>query len=394
MIRLSLADQLRTALIGPRSRKLRTALSALGIAVGIAALTAIAGISASNRAQLLSDLDSLGANLILVQPGQGPDQQPVPLPATAPEMVARLEGVERVGVLESVPEDVQVYRNDLVPEGQTNGLTVYAADPGFLEAVEGDVASGSWFDQATRDLPVTVLGASAAARLGVTEIGVRVWIGGQWYAVIGILRSAGLAADIDASAFLGDRWARTNVSGADDDTIAALYVRAADGRSEAVREVVANAANPASDYVRVSPLSELESARTATDDSLGGLAIGLTAIALLVGGIGIANTMVVAVLERRGEIGLRRALGARPQQIAAQFVAEAVLLAGIGGAVGALCGAIGVFGYAIWRGSVVVVPVETLIGGPLIAIVVGVVAGLYPAVSAARLAPTTALRTV
>jgi putative ABC transport system permease protein len=394
VIRLSFADQLRTALVGPRSRKMRTALSALGIAVGIAALTAITGISASNQAQLLAQLDSLGANLLVVQPGNGPNQDPVPLPKTAPAMVERVDGVEQVGVLESVPEGTHAYRNDLVPPGQTNGLSVYAADPDFLDAVEGEVASGEWFDQASRSLPVTVLGASAAARLGITEPGVRVWIGDRWYAVIGILESAGLAEDIDASAFLGDEWARTQVSDVDDDTIAKLYVRVGSDQLNAVRDIVANAANPSSDYVQVSPLSKLEDARTATDSSLSGLALGLTAIALLVGGIGIANTMVVAVLERRGEIGLRRALGARSGQIAAQFVAEAVLLAGIGGIAGALCGAVAVFIAAILQGSIVVLPVEVLLGGPLIAIAVGVVAGLYPAVSAARLAPTTALRTV
>ena len=392
--RLSPADQVRTALVGPRSRPLRTALSALGVAVGIAALTAITGIAASNQAQLLAELDDLGANLVAVQPGIGPGDEFVPLPETAPAMLARVDGVEEVGVLRSVPDGIGVYRNDLIPSGQGNGLKAFAADPDFLSAVEGELATGSWFDDGTRGLPVTVLGASAAARLGISETGVRVWIGGQWYVVIGILTSSGLSDDMDDAAFLGDEWAATHVSEPDDDTIASVIVRLAPGMVEAVREVLALAANPTSPYVFVTQPSDLLGARETTDDSLSGLAVGLAAIALLVGGIGIANTMVVAVLERRGEIGLRRALGARSGQIAAQFVGEAIVLALLGGIAGAVLGSVGVLVYAGLQAQPPVLPIAVLAGGPAIAIVVGVIAGVYPAMSASRLSPTIALRSV
>lgn len=394
MIRLSPRDQVRTALIGPRSRPLRTALSALGVAIGIAALTAITGIAASNQAQLLAELDDLGANLLVVQPGADSSGTLVPLPETAGPMIERVDDVEQVGTLRSVPDDVAAYRNDLVPVGQKNGINVVAADPSFLSAIEGTMAKGEWFTEANRSLPVAVLGSSAAARLGITETGVRVWVGNEWYVVVGIMESAGLADDIDAAVFLGDAWAAEHVSAPDDDTISALFVRVTPGNVEAVRKVIALAANPVSPYVFVSPLSDLAHARDTTVDSLSGLAIGLAAIALFVGGIGIANTMVVAVLERRGEVGLRRALGARPGQIASQFVGEAIVLGGLGGIAGALVGALAVYIYAAARGQIAVVPLEVMLGGPGIAVVVGVVAGLYPALSAARLSPTAALRTV
>jgi putative ABC transport system permease protein len=394
MIRLSVRDQLSTALIGPRSRPLRTALSALGIAVGIAALTAITGIAASNQAQLLAELDQLGANMLVVQPGEGPDQQTVPLPESAAAMIARVQYVEKVGVLESVPDSVGVYRNDLIPAGQGNGLGAYAAGPAFLASIGGTLAAGSWFDQGNRGLPVAVLGSSAAARLGISEPGVRVWIGGQWYTVIGILNSAGLAKEIDTAAFLGDDWARDHVSEKNADTVAAIFVRVTPGQVSAVHDVVAKAANPASGYVKVSDLSDFEGARKTADSSLSSLAVGLAAIALLVGGIGIANTMVVAVLERRGEIGLRRALGARSGQIASQFVVEALVLGGLGGLVGLLGGSIAVFVYAAIGSQIAVIPVLVLLGGPVVALAVGVVAGLYPALSASRLSPTIALRAV
>lgn len=395
MPRLSVADSIRTALIGPRSRKMRTALSALGVAVGIAALTAITGIAASNQAQLLAKLDALGANMMVVQPGYGPDNKPVALPETAAGMIERIDGVGQVGVLEKVPEGTGVYRNDLIPKSQGNGLTVFAASPEFLSSVEGSVAKGSWFDKTDRSLPVTVLGSAAAARMGITEPGVRVWIGEQWYTVIGILDSAGLAESIDASAFVGDRWASERVSKKGDDRIASIYVRMEEGStSKKVRDAIARAANPSSPYVQVTGLGDLAGARETAVDSLSGLAVGLAAIALLVGGIGIANTMVVAVLERRGEIGLRRALGARSGQIAGQFVAEAIVLGGLGGIAGVLCGALGVVAYAAIQGQTATIPVIVLVGGPLVALVVGVIAGLYPAISAARLSPTSALRTV
>jgi len=392
--RLSLRDHLRTAMIGPRSRPLRTVLSALGVAVGIAALTAITGIAASNQAQLLADLDEMGANLLVVSPAMGPDNEPIPLPPEAAGMIARIAGVEEVGVLESVPESVAAYRNDLIPAGQTSGLAVRAAGPELLDAVEGTVAKGTWFDEATRALPVAVLGADAASRLGIEEPGVRIWVGGAWYPVIGILAPAGLATEIDAAVLLGDDWARQAVSEPLANTVASIFVRVESGEVERVREVIANAANPESPYVAVSPLSDLVGARATTIDSLSGLALALAAIALLVGGIGIANTMVVAVLERRGEIGLRRALGARPGQIANQFIGEAIVLAGLGGVAGAICGALVVIGYAVLRAQIAVLPVETMVGGPLLALVVGVMAGLHPALSAARLLPTVALRSV
>jgi len=392
-VRLSIPDQVRTALVGPRSRPLRTILSALGVAVGIAALTAITGIATTNRAQLLAELDGLGANLLVVSPGYGPDNEIVPLPDTAPGMLQRLDDVEQVGVLGKLPDDVKVYRTDIIPPGQTNGLSAYAADPGLLSAIEGSLASGEWFDDATRDLPVAVLGSQAAARLGITGVGGRVWIGGAWYAVVGILDSAGLAEQIDSAAFLGDEWAHDHVIPSDEtDRIDSIYVRAQPDTSGSVREVAARAANPLSPYVQVSKLSDLAGARDVTDDSLSGLAVALAGIALFVGGIGIANTMVVAVLERRGEVGLRRALGARRGQIASQFIGEAIAIAGLGGIAGAAAGALVVAVPALAQGQVVVIPVEVVLGGPVVALLVGVIAGLYPALSASRLSPTIALR--
>lgn len=392
--RLSPVDLVRTAWLGVAGRPQRTVLAALGIALGIASLVALTGASASNRAQLLAELDAMGADLAVVTPGQGADGEPVPLPPSAPDAILRQDGVERVGVFETAPDGLRVYRTDLVPDGETNGLSVVVARPDVRPAIDADLASGRWFDEATRGLPVVVLGAVAAERLGVEHAGDRVWIGGQWYGVIGILESAGLAASIDTAAILGDRWVRERFEGTTIGDVSAIYVRAEPGRIDAVREILAAAASPGSPFVAVSKLSDLAEARATTDDSLATLGLALAGIALLVGGVGIANTMVVTVLERRGEIGLRRALGARPGQIAAQFVTEAVALSLLGGVAGIGLGAVAAAVIAGLAGQPVVVPPDVLAAGPALSVLVGALAGLQPAIRAARLAPTAALRSI
>ncbi|MEV7693598.1 ABC transporter permease [Microbacterium sp. NPDC089189] len=388
------ADLARTAWLGVASRPQRTVLAALGIALGIASLVALTGASASQRAHLLAELDRMGADLAVVAPGLGPDREPVPLPETAPQSIARQDGVARVGVFETAPADLAVYRTDLVPETETGGLHVAVARPDVFVAIDASLASGRWFDDATRSLPVTVLGHTAAERLNIDRAGDRVYIGGQWYGVLGVLDPAGLAADIDTAAILGDRWVRDTIAGDTTGDIASIYVRAEPGHIDAVRDILAAAASPGSPYVAVTTLSDLAGARATTDDSLATLGLALAGIALLVGGVGIANTMIVAVLERRGEIGLRRSLGARPGQIAGQFVAEAVVLSLIGGVGGLVLGVAAASLIAGVAGHPVVIPPEALAAGPVLSVVVGAIAGLQPAVRAARLSPTAALRSI
>ncbi|MBK7820425.1 MAG: ABC transporter permease [Tessaracoccus sp.] len=389
-----LRDLLRTAWLGLSGRPQRAALAALGVALGIASLTALTGAAASNQAHLLAELDRMGANLAVVTPAQGPSEAQVPLPKVAPEMVRRVDGVADVGVFETAPDGLSVYRTDVVPVVETNGIRVAVARPDVFAAIEARLATGRWFDDATRGLPVAVLGRAAAERLGGVRPGDRVWIGGEWYGVIGVLESAGLAAEIDASAILGDRWVQARFEGAAIGEIAAMYVRAEPGRIDQIRESLASAASPGSPYVAVTALTDLAEARATTDDSLSTLGVVLAGIALLVGAIGIANTMVVTVIERRGEIGLRRSLGARPVHIATQFLTEAAALALLGGLAGLLLGTGTATVLALVSDQPVVIPLSATAAGPGIAVVVGALAGLYPAVRAARLSPTVALRAV
>ncbi|GAA3037173.1 ABC transporter permease [Kitasatospora albolonga] len=388
-VRLRPVDLLRLGMIGPRTRRLRTALSALGIALGIAAVVAVTGISSSNQEHLLSRLDRLGSNLITVTPGKGSDQRPVPLPPTAETMLAAIGPVQQVTATGATR--AEVYRNDLVPPQQTNSITVLAARLNLLEVLHATLGSGRWLDAAAENLPVTVLGDRTAERLGVRAPGERVWLGGQWYTVLGVLAPNELAPELATTALVG--WPQAVAHLGADGTAATVYLRSHPERVPQVQAVAAASANPASPAtVAVSRPSDLLAARAETRSALTGLVLALAAVALLVGGVGIANTMVVGVMERRGEIGLRRALGARGGQIAAQFLLEAVLTGFVGGVGGLLLGGLTVYGYALAQGWPATVPPYTLLAGPAVAVAVAAVAGIYPALRAARASPTEALR--
>lgn len=392
--RLHAGDVLRVGAVGLASRRVRALLSALGIAIGIAAMVAVLGISESSKAELLASLDRLGTNLLTVQAstgiGAGGDAE---LPSTAPAMLDRIGPVQQVAVVSDV--DATVRRTDLVPEGQTGGITVKAVDERLLDSLAGQLADGAWLDPIRSRYPVVVLGSVAAQRLGITDVatGARVWIGERWFSVIGILAPLELAADLDRSALIGHGIANTtfNISEAP----GTVYLRTDPDDVDDVRAVVAATADPEDpDQVEVSRPSDAIEARAAASSAYTTLFLGLGAVALLVGGVGIANVMVISVLERRSEIGLRRALGATRRHITGQFLIEALLLSGAGGLAGTALGALITAGYDVVNGWTIVLPALALVGGPLAALAIGAAAGFYPALRAARLAPTDALRTV
>jgi putative ABC transport system permease protein len=387
--RLRLADLLPLGSVGPRTRRVRAALSALGIAIGIASIVSVLGITASAQADLLAQIDRLGTNLLTVADGQAIGGGQVPLPASAPETIARLDGVLSVAPTAELP-GVHAYRNDHIPVTHTAGLSVRAANDRLLSTLDTELAGGTFLTPAEAQYPVAVLGAEAAARLGDPD---RIWVGGHWFTVAGTLRPFALAVEIDRSVLVGFPVANRLFDY--DGHPSRVYLRAATDRVQTVAGALARTANPTSPFaVEVSRPSEALTARLAVARSGTGLFLGLGAVALLVGAIGIANVMVIGVLERRTEIGLRRALGARRGHVAVQFLTESVLLAVIGGAAGLTIGAGITATVASTRDWTPSVPPLALWGGFAAAVVIGAVAGLYPASRAARLAPTEALRTV
>jgi putative ABC transport system permease protein len=392
--RLRAGDLLGTGTLGLRARRSRAVLSALGIAIGIAAIVAVLGVTRSSQSALLRQIDQLGTNLLTVVNGRDLGGAEAELPVDAPRMIRRVEGAQHVAPTSQLLAQ-NVYRNDLVPVGQTGGLAVRACDASLLITLDGRVRQGRFLDDATARYPVVVLGYEAARTLGITRVdaATRVWLGRHWFTVAGILDPFPLAPEIDRSALVGFPVATRLL--AYDGHPSRIYVRADQSRVEQVADVLGLTTNPAhSEQVDVNRPSDALTARVAVAQSGAALFIGLGAIALLVGGIGIGNIMVISVLERRGEIGLRRALGAARRHVAGQFLTESLVLAAFGGAAGVLIGCGVTIGLARDRGWDVLIPPETIWGGLGVAVVVGALAGLYPALRASRLPPTEALRTV
>lgn len=390
--RLRTADIWPLAVLGLRGRPARAVLSAAGVALGVATMVAVLGISSSSRAQLVTEIDALGTNLLTVTPGQSFGGQSVTLPKSAPAMVARIGPVLGASAIGDV--SANVYRSNYISPANTEAITIYAANTNLLSTLQGSISQGQFLNGATSHYPAVVLGAAAAAALGIDRAdgSTVVWLGNQWFNVVGILQPLALAPELDRTALIGFPVAETVLHA--DGSPVQIYVRTNPTSVAAVQSVLAATADPAApqDASVANPTDAL-TARADASAAFQSLFLALGAVALIVGGIGIANVMVIAVLERRGEIGLRRALGAERAHIGIQFVAEAALLAAIGGTSGSILGAAATATYATARHWHTVVSLPLLLAAIALALLVGATAGLYPALRASRLSPSEALRT-
>lgn len=381
-------DVLRLGTTGLRARPTRAILSALGIAIGIAAMIAVVGISASSQARLNDELDRLGTNLLTATPGKSLLGQSTNLPPDTVGKVGRIDGVQSVSGTAAL--SVPVYRSPLSDPAATGGITTTVADEPLLHVVSGEVRSGVWLNPATAGFPAVVLGQAAADRLGVVSPGTQIWLGGRYFTVVGILGPVALAPELDRAALIGAPVA-AKLFGFDGSPTT-VYERSADEAVDRVRSLIGPTISPrAPDEVDVSRPSDALAARSAANQAFTGLLVGLGSIALLVGGIGVANTMVISVLERRREIGLRRALGGTRRHILVQFLGEALLLSALGGVFGCGLGTAVTAVMALVNDWPFTLPAVTIAAAVTATLLIGAVAGFYPAIRAARTPPTAAL---
>ncbi|MFD4555654.1 ABC transporter permease [Streptomyces canus] len=391
-VRLAPLDLLGLGLLGIRTRKMRAALSALGISIGIATMIVVTGIPASSQKALLNELSAMGTNMLQAQPVPNPNS-PVLLPPESVDMVRRIGPVTMASAVANT--HATVHRSDRVDPSDYAGLTILASEVNLLPAINAEVRSGRFLNAATERFPTAVLGSVAATRLGFAKLNDRgpapqIYINDRWFTVIGILARTPLSPDIDRSVLVGWDAARAQLKFDGHPTV--IYIKARESAMEAVRGVL-----PATVYpqlpgmVQISRPSDALAAKRATQTTFSALFLGLAGVALLVGGIGVANTMVISVLERRREIGLRRALGANRGQIRGQFLTESVVLSALGGVAGTVLGVLATVGYATYQHWPPVVPLTSVAEGFGGAVLVGMIAGVYPSIRAARLTPTEAL---
>lgn len=393
--RLDPLDVLGLGVVGLRSRPLRAALAALGIAIGIATMVVVVGIPASSQQALDRQLSALGTNLLRAQAtiDEQTDKLP-PVPERADAMAERIGPVTAASAVANT--HAQVRRTDKIPPEQSSGLTVLAARPDLLSVLDAQLVAGTPITARNESLPVVVLGEKAASRLGITSLrrgepSPKVWINNRWFTVIGILGATPLDPDVERSVLVGWEAARTWLGFDGHPTV--VYARADESQLESARSVLPATVYPENPArIKASRPSDALAAKRIAETTFSGLFLGLAAVALLVGGVGVANTMVISVLERKREIGLRRALGATRVHIAGQFLVESVFVGFLGGLIGTSLGVIVTVVVSAVRDWTPILDLQLAVGAPLAGALIGLLAGGYPAWRAATIEPITALR--
>ena len=400
--RFSVQDLIVEAGYGIGARPTRLIMTTLGTTIRIASLVVTIGFAQTAASQIARQFDAVAATQVVIEPGStdgmnGSERATGRLPWDAPDRVSRLAGVELAGLVSEVPLDAvtitAVPVND-PSEPATLGPSLMATSPGLLDAVRGNIVTGRYFDTGhdARADRVAVLGSRAAERLGINRVDSQpsIFIGDSSYTVIGIIEGMERRSDLlDAVVVpMGTARADFGLTGPDE-----LQIRIALGAGKVVAEQAPIALDPnAAENFEVQAPSARSALRENVQADVNVIFLILGVLALVAGGLGIANVTLLSVMERVGEIGLRRALGATKRNISSQFMVESVVIGLLGGLIGA---ALGVFAVvivsAIQQWAPVVDP-WLAAGSALLGAVVGLAAGVYPALKASNIEPIVALR--
>ncbi|MEV1061597.1 ABC transporter permease [Streptomyces sp. NPDC050263] len=385
------------ALAGVLARPTRSALTTLGTVLGITTLVITIGVSATAGNQIVGRFDALTATSVTVEvPGPAGS---VPLVDwSGVNAVGRLAGVESVAAIADSTDtaSVQVRANDVVSPGDVTDQTmaVLAASPTLPAAVRGRMTTGRFFDDGNiaRHDRVAVLGDQAARLLGINSVrdSPAVFLKGQAYTVIGILGDAEREQQLSTGVILPPTTAEDQLGLG---TVTRVLINTALGAAKQVAHQAPIALAPgAEDALAVTAPPDPAKARKGVQGDVNGLFLVLGLVSLVVGAIGIANVTLVTVMERIGEIGLRRALGASRRQVAGQFLVESTTIGLLGGVIGAVLGMVVVVAVSAVRDWTPVLDVRLAFGAPVAGALVGLLAGLYPSLRASRMEPVDALR--
>ena len=400
--RFSLRDLLAEAAHGIGARPGRLLLTILGTVLGIGSVVVTVGLAQTAAGQIGAQFDAVAATQVVIEAEStrtmtGQSRATRTLPLDAPERVLRLNGVEKAGLVAAVDigdRDVTAVPVNDPSAARTSKPPVLATSGGLLEAVRGEVVTGRYFDDGHSDRAdrVVVLGERAAAKLGINRVESQpsIFLGEDNYTVIGIITGMERRADLLDSVILplGTALADFGTTGDEE-----LQIQIATGAGPLVKEqapIALDPDNPESFKVAAPPTAS--DLRQGVQADINAIFLALGGVALLVGGLGIANVTLLSVMERRGEIGLRRALGATRRNIAGQFVVESVVIGLLGGLIGAAIGVFVVVGTSAFKDWTAILDVRMALGAALMGGVIGLVAGLYPAMKAAAIEPISALR--
>ena len=398
--RMDVRDLASEAVAGIFARPGRSMLTVLGTVLGIGALVATLGVAKTAGNQIIARFDELAATSVVVtnEPGFfGGGETRVAIPRDAEQRLTRLNGVTAAGTMGPVNLQGALVRSVPIPDplAQTEfQMSVFGASPGLLAAVRGDLSTGRWFDLGHSDRAdrVAVLGSGAALRLNITRVDQQpvVFVGEEAFVVIGILDAVRRQPELLNAVIIPEGTAQDRYGYSSASTV---QIDVAVGAASLVAQQAAIALSPNEpSLLRVQKPPEPADLRRDVEGDVNALFLVLGGVALLVGAIGIANVTLVSVLERVGEIGLRRALGAARRHIAAQFLVETTAMGLIGGVLGASLGVLVIVTISASRTWIPVLDPWVPLTAPIVGGVTGLIAGFYPALRAARLEPVEALR--